>query len=239
MIKRIKRIINEFRTDNKKLFYKDSQIWASLKLQSLFGEHFIPHTSWTMTPQAIVHALNIIAITKPKAVIEFGSGATTIYIAKLISMENRYVQFYSVESDELWMSQIKELLIQQNLEKYVKFIHAPIVQIESNIAFQNQKKWYDPKIIRKKIESVDHFDFVIVDGPWGATTPYARYSAFPVLKDLTSTSTKWLLDDTDRPEEMQIAEMWKQGREITIYKYKRYSILQDYSQYNMAPYNLQ
>src|SRR5690554_4806588 len=55
------------------------------QLSRLFPEsNFIPFTTWTISPSVILHILNDIVINNRSNIIEFGSGASTLYIAKLI-----------------------------------------------------------------------------------------------------------------------------------------------------------
>ena len=63
MIKKIKRIISEIRKGQNQLIYGQNQLWAFQKLgQLLPEENFIPQTTWSISPLAVLHALNIIKL---------------------------------------------------------------------------------------------------------------------------------------------------------------------------------
>ena len=82
-----------------------------LQLKSLFSEStFTPMTTWSISPSTILHVLNDISINQPKNIIEFGSGISTIYIAKLIKLNKLKVKFFVVESDNTWIDQMKKEL---------------------------------------------------------------------------------------------------------------------------------
>ncbi|PYE82143.1 hypothetical protein DFQ11_102724 [Winogradskyella epiphytica] len=76
-------------------------------ISRLFPEpNFIPFTDWSISPSVILHILNDIVINKRQHIIEFGSGASTLYIAQLIRTLNLPAQLYSVESSEEWLSKM-------------------------------------------------------------------------------------------------------------------------------------
>tara|TARA_R110002020_G_scaffold293535_4_gene509066 strand:- start:20491 stop:21213 length:723 start_codon:yes stop_codon:yes gene_type:complete len=239
MIKRLRNFLKEVREDLKSVKYGQNQMWATKKLQSLFsGEHFIPQTSWSMSPQGIVHCLNIISINKPKAIIEFGSGSTTLYIAKLLQLEKHKISFFSIESDLEWKSEIERQIQFYNLKDYVTIILAPIIESPEKINYRDQKKWYDTSVIETLIKKVNHFDLIIVDGPFGSSTPFARYSAFPFLQNQTSAESIWLLDDTERDQEREIIREWQRKSGQHIIDYNRYTILKSNKKFDLAPYRM-
>lgn len=239
MIKKIKRVINELRKKQTQLVYGQNQLWATQKLQSLFPEsNYIPQTGWSMTPQAIMHCLNIITIKSSKSIIEFGSGVTTFYIAKLLQIQNKPIKFYSIESDEVWFNQIQEELKKIGLSEYVELVYSPLTHITSELKFKNQEKWYNTDLITKVIEKETHFDFVLVDGPFGGSTPYARYTAMPYLRDKTNKETTWLLDDTNRDMEKQIINEWERELNLSLKKFDRYAILEKSTGFDTTPYTM-
>ena len=238
MLKRIKNIVNENRANQKQLVYGQNQLYATIKLQELLGvDHFIPFTGWSMSPITILHCLNIISLNKPENIIEFGSGATTVYIAKLIKILGYEINFISVESDLNWKDKIDRQLQALDLLEYVKTVYAPLSEISSHLTHKEQKTWYDVNLLRKVIKDFS-FDFVIIDGPFGGSTPYARYSAVPFLKNNTSQNTIWLLDDTRRPEEKEIARVWKSELALNISHFNRYSILYSNQEFDYSPYSM-
>lgn len=240
MIERLKSFLKELRKDLKAVKYGQNQLWATQKLQSLFAEsHFVPQTGWSLSPQAIVHALNIISIQKPKTIMEFGSGATTLYMARMLQIENQNAHVYSVESDAAWKETIEKQLKSYGLQDYVTIILAPIVKAERNITFETQELWYDITAIQQVISEIKGFDLVVVDGPSGGSTPFARFSAFPFLKSKTTKNTIWLLDDTEREQERQIIKEWHKRNGGHKVDYKRYCVMIGSKKYDLAPYRMQ
>lgn len=240
MIKRLKNYFQNLRRDVDAIKYSQDQLWATQKLQSLFNEaHFIPQTGWSMTPQAILHILNIISLNKSKSIIEFGSGATTVYIAKLLQIEHSEAQFISIESSMEWKEKMEKQLADNGLEDYVQIIYAPLEKVDQKNAFKNQETWYATEILEEAISDISNFDLVIVDGPFGGSTPYARYSAFPFLQEKTTQETVWMLDDTGRAEEVEILNEWQTLSGLSRHSSKRYALLASPSTFDTAPYRFQ
>tara|TARA_R110002012_G_scaffold281843_2_gene471421 strand:- start:12256 stop:12996 length:741 start_codon:yes stop_codon:yes gene_type:complete len=246
MIKRIKRIVNELIQSQRKqvvvqnqLLNGQNQLWASQKLNALLGvSHFIPFTGWSMTPQAIVHCLNIINMQETKHIIEFGSGATTVYIAQLLKLQKEPAVFYSIESDLNWKTKLEGQLTNLGLHDYVKIIHCPLKEIVSDLSYKDQKTWYDVEILEAEIGKLI-FDFVIVDGPFGGSTPYARYSAYPFLKKNSHKETVWFLDDTNRTSELEIIKTWQAQSNLRLSSHHRYGLLFNESKFDAHPYAFQ
>ncbi|MAZ25730.1 MAG: hypothetical protein CL868_01460 [Cytophagaceae bacterium] len=239
MINRFKSFLKDMRQDLKIIKSGQNQLWATQKLQSFFSEgHFIPQTSWSLSPQAIVHCLNIISINKPKSIIEFGSGATTLYIAKLLQLRKHKISFISVESDPQWKMEIERQLQLYNLQDYVTLILAPIIECATDLRYKDQETWYDVQILNPVIKPLEHFDLIIVDGPFGGSTPFARYSAFPFLEKQSSIDSIWILDDTEREQEKEIIREWQRQSGLHKIDYKRYTVMKNNKQFDLAPYRI-
>lgn len=201
---RIKEIgINQQKSDQVVLDYA--------QISKLFPEpNFIPYTDWSISPSVILHILNDIVINKRQNIIEFGSGASTLYIAQLIKILKLPCQLFSVESSQEWLSNMQKEVSHHGLEEIITFIYAPMTAVPKELGFLNQELWYDSKKITTALKSTQEFDLVIVDGPFGSSTPFARYSAIPFLQNRLSNEYGVFLDDAQREEERQISESWAQ-----------------------------
>ena len=238
MIKKIKAIINEIRDNQRQLIYGQNQLWASQKLDKLLpSENFLPQTTWSISPSAVLHALNILELKKRKSIIEFGSGITTIYIAQYLKLRNENSVFLSVESDLDWKIAIEKDLEKFGLSQYVKIVHCPIVEVANELAYKNQSHWYNTEVLKSAIDGL-LFDFVLVDGPYGGATPYARYSAYPFLEPYTKKDIVWMLDDSRRLHESEIIRKWKDLSGLKLSGFSRYSILENFESYDMTPYQM-
>lgn len=209
------------------------------QISNLFLEsHFIPFTSWSISPSVILHILNDIVINERSKIIEFGSGASTLYIARLIQTLKLQVEFISVESNEKWFYKMKRELELYNLSHIVSLIYAPLVAAPEEVCLRSQKLWYDTNKINPFIENLVDIDLIIVDGPFGGSTPHARYSAIPFLFPKLGKNLGIFLDDTHRAEEGEIAEEWAKKTGLKLQKLQRYSYLSSDEDFITAPYKI-
>ena len=123
-----------------------------------------------------------------------------------------------------------------NLENYVKIIVTPLINVKEEISKEGQSTWYDSNMLKESLGDILTFDLVIVDGPSGDSTPFARYSAIPFLKDKISTSFSVFLDDTHRDEEIEIVNDWYEILGGKLKGYNRYYHLGNNIKYNTSPF---
>lgn len=189
---------------------KDSKDLKSLDiLLKMFDKNFfMPITSWSLSPAQVHHICNDIVINKRKNIIEFGAGYSTICIAQLLKINKIEAVFFSIEDNLDWINDLKNILESLELIEYVTFIHAPLKNIEKEYLYKNQEKWYDTNAIFEATENLKNIDLLIVDGPFGGSTPFARHSAFPFFKNRLSENFAIFLDDTNRSGEKEIVAAW-------------------------------
>jgi len=211
------------------------------QISSLFKEEsFIPFSAWAISPSTILHVLNDLCINKRRVIIEFGAGASTFYIAKLIKTLRLESVFYSVESDEKWVEELNRQLEIYKLQDYVNIIYAPLTEINENYAYREQKTWYNTNVLDKVFNKIDEVDLVLVDGPFGGSTPFARYSAVPYLKSRLAENASIYLDDVKRTDEMKIAGEWHHILNGNIRYIERYAILtKKQDGFDVAPFQLE
>ncbi|MCI5196632.1 MAG: hypothetical protein D3919_10485 [Candidatus Electrothrix sp. AW5] len=170
---------------------------------------YLPWTSSSLRPSALVKILNDIIVNKKKNIIEFGSGISTIYIASLIrniDIDNKII-FYSVDHNENWINILKNILSKLNLSGNVKFVCASLEG--TNLALENTD-WYSEKILNKQKFKGD-FDLILIDGPLAYTKELelSRYPAIPYLHNnrLISNNVSIYFDDIDRAGEEKIVKI--------------------------------
>jgi predicted O-methyltransferase YrrM len=185
---------------------KNDDVYALSLLQSLLNNYpYVPFTSTGMRPVVLAYILNEIVVNSRRDIIEFGSGISTILMARLIRKNNLRAKVYSVEHDPLWIKKLGKLLSEEDLLDLVHFIEAPLEEIETDMGSLN---WYSKKNIFSEIEGAK-FDLVIVDGPpaHSSKSRFSRYPAFGEIISYLKDDCCLILDDIDRPGEKIIVEM--------------------------------
>lgn len=179
-----------------------------LLLQDLLRDYgFVPVSGSAMSFESILTICNDILINDRRAIIEFGSGISTLAIASLIHRRNLTCRFVSIDGNDAWQSIIRRSLHDAGTAQAVQLIHSPVVPHRLSLAGNT---WYDLDPSHPSIASVK-FDCVVVDGPEACNEriALARYPALPFLRDhLDAERLFVLLDDAERAGEREIRRRW-------------------------------
>jgi len=244
MIKKVKNKFKKFVDVRVRLLkdqqYKNQQINFNYnQLSQLFSEDsFIPFSAWAISPTTILHVINDISINGRQNIIEFGAGASTFYIAKLLKTIKSNAKFYSVESDKVWALELQRQLELYEISDYVKIIYAPLVDVSTDYTLKNQKTWYDTNILDQVLREQVEFDLILVDGPFGGSTPFARYSAVPYLERYINDKTSIYLDDIQRKDELEILTQWNKILNFNVREIERYACLKKDQNFDVTPFQL-
>ena len=139
--------------------------------------------------------------TKPSVVIECGSGATTVVIARCLQL-NGMGHLFSIENDQEFAQITAEKLESLGLSDCVTIIYAPLIP---TVIEGEEWSWYDLKDLPLPLS----IDCLIVDGPPYWVGSLARYPAGPSLFPYLNSSAVVFLDDAVREEECAIVEQWQ------------------------------
>ena len=179
---------------------------ASLILHRLFPDSTVlPFSPFSLNPNTILHIINDLQVNKRNSVIEFGSGISTLIMAKFIKSNGLTTQVLSVDHDVKWSTYIEEELIKHNCSEHVTLLVAPLCEINND---QYSGQWYNQTIIKKAIDQKT-FDMLLVDGPSAREHKHVRYSALPVLFNALDENFIIFLDDIRRQGEREILEKWE------------------------------
>ncbi len=155
----------------------------------------LPHLgSWKADTYLLHRIVDEIEALRPQHVVELGSGATSLVIAKALSMSGGG-RLHSYDQHEPFVAQMHGWLEANQLS--AEFHHAPLTQRDP--AWPGL--WYDlchvPQVI----------DLLVIDGPPWAVHPFARGMAERLFERL-SPGGAILLDDAARPGERIVARRW-------------------------------
>ena len=216
----------------KEVINSTNQLEAFLGIQNFFltGEHLPSMHGWPISPDFALYLIDLINTKNYNIIIEFGSGTSTVLIAKTIQKlsnnheESKYpiVTYIAFEHLEKYFFQTKTLLQQAKAEKNVTLLltHLKNYTSPEGLSF----KYYDCdnklKELSRSLNTKYKRILLVVDGPPGSTNKYARYPALPkVTQIFPNCHIDILLDDYIRQEEKDIADMWvtelkSSGREV-------------------------
>ena len=188
---------------------------------------YLPLTDWAAGPEFLCHISNEICINNRRNIVEFGSGITTIVLARLAKTNSIDLTITTIDQSPEWQNIVKQIAVRDGVDQYIKFVHNPIVPGRcENIA----------EIQQRLFVKEDKFDCVIVDGP-ASGHEFTRLESVPIVKDYLCNSFVIFFHDADRDEEKQLAVDWaKRLANVGLASFSRYAVLSSQGQgFDCAP----
>lgn len=137
---------------------------------------------------------DLVAETKPKLILEAGSGRSTVVLAEAVRAYGGHV--VSLEHDYGYQCETQRLLVAHNLAEHADVRLAPL---EGEPPWYAASAWVD----------LHGIGLLFVDGPPGSTARYAREPALNLLRHRLLPGCVVVLDDTNRRDEREIWRSWK------------------------------
>lgn len=166
---------------------------------------YIPWTSSSMTPEAIVHILNELTINRKRTVLELGMGVSTFYLARILR-DIQDCRLISVDHDATWIAVCQKQREVKNLNSdRHEIVFAPLVACP--LQDSSPEQWYDIAEIKKRCDSLKP-DLLIIDGPpaWKSDLTNARIPAYEMLSGILADDATVVIDDFRRPGEALLLE---------------------------------
>lgn len=134
------------------------------------------------------------------AVLECGSGATTLLLALLAEKYDRYV--WTFENHEAWGLHMRKIMNAFDLT-HIRVYHTPLRNY-------GDYEWYETPISFLPCD----FGLVVCDGPPGSIQG-GRYGLIPVMSGYLREDCRILLDDTHRKKEKALIHRWAEERRLS------------------------
>jgi predicted O-methyltransferase YrrM len=158
----------------------------------------LPHLgSWKADTYLLHRIVDTIEQARPATVVELGSGATSLVIAKALAA-NGGGRLHSYDSHAPFVDAMHGWLGEHGLE--AAFHHAPLAQRD----VRWPGLWYALTAVPGSI------DLLVIDGPPWAVHPFARGMAERLFPLIAPGGTV-LLDDAARPGERYVARRWQKN----------------------------
>jgi hypothetical protein len=211
------------------------QIESFLRLQNYVADDIVlpDMHGWRISPDLGMQIVQMIETGNYDAVVEFGSGTSTLLMALALKKQAKKriampVKFIAFEHLTPFFEETKKLLSVSGLNANVTLIHAKLVSIKG--LNQTNFDYYDClealSQFKKELKIPNPKVIVIVDGPPGRVGPHARYPAMQFIEQAFEglAHVDYIMDDYMRKEEREIVSMWErhfndQGREIEKKEY--------------------
>lgn len=167
---------------------------------------------WTLGPRTLNFLQDQIARLRPQAVIELGSGISTICLARYMkdihgSTDRSLV--ISIEQSEQHAMETSDTLKRLGLDDSVRVINRPLIQQTVN---GRSEHCYDLSGLDSVLGDVQP-ELIVIDGPAGPGT--IRTATLPLLMRFVRKAD-FVLDDAMREEELAIASRWSRLKGVHI-----------------------
>ncbi len=206
-------------TVKKEMLNATQQLEAFQGIQSFLnhGERLPRMHGWPISPDFALYLIELIDSNDYDLILEFGSGTSTVLIAKALARIGRQphgkpatVQV-AFEHLEQYHAQTLANLKQSELADAVQLVLAPLqpYQAPNGNTYSYYSCHTTLKELAQRLPAAYLKVLMVVDGPPAATGQHARYPAVPaVLAQLKSAHMDILLDDYIRDDEKEIAQLW-------------------------------
>jgi uncharacterized protein (UPF0335 family) len=195
------------------------QIESLIRLQNYLGaDVLLPDVhNWAISPDFGVLLIQLLEQNHYDAVVEFGSGTSTLVLAKALErVAQRSGQavapLLSFDHLEQFQRQSQVYLERARLTGNSRVVWAPLQAWRSG-----ETPYYTCEEALWQLRGQLHSEvprvLVVVDGPPGRTGPLARHPALPkLLQGLGDACCfHFLMDDYDRQDERDIVSSWERG----------------------------
>lgn len=219
-LRKIKAIIKQLNKSSHELSHhskKADDIYAMSILQPLLTNlPYLPFNGGALRPFCMAYILNEIIINQRKEILEFGSGLSTIIIARLIKKNELSTKLISIEHNKKWAKILQDYLANENLLPFVKIVISDLKETKTPLGLVN---WYDYDKISSEITE-RKFDCMIIDGP-PANEESIQYSRFPSLLKFQANLADdfcMMLDDSNRKGEQELIKYYREHNKTIHYK---------------------
>lgn len=199
------------------------QIGDFISLQHYFGTGYLSDirlemNGWPVSSDYMLYLVKLIDQNDYDLIIEFGSGSSTLAIAKtLANLTSRRqgrppVGFASFDHLEQYYQQTLAQLEHGGLADFVQLHLSPLDDYAAPNG--NIYRYYSCQTVLAELAQNNAFQqlrmLVTVDGPPGNTGKHARYPAVPLVMSLFKwANIDFLMDDAARADEKEIISLWK------------------------------
>lgn len=139
-------------------------IYAVLQPRAPFGRT----GPWIASPELLHDLVLTIFETRPRRVVELGSGLSTLICAYALQKVDPGARLISLDHDEHFAAETRRQLRMHGLEDIVQVIHAPL---RATTTDNGTQPWYTVPDAATR----EPIDLLLVDGPPGGGRALARY----------------------------------------------------------------
>lgn len=215
------KVVKESNKANERLVQAEiHQLTQQLELNNYLIHDTLPLSfrGWPISADLGLVLVRKLTTQNYDVVVEFGSGTSTVLIARILkkrkAMDNALsTEAMSFEHLSRYHEQTRSMLVAEGLQQFAQVSLAPLVPIGQSE--EQTARFYDcgqqlAQLASRLNLRRDSRILVLVDGPPEATNRMARLPAFDIMRTHFPTSRiEFVLDDYRRADEQAIVLSWK------------------------------
>lgn len=170
-------------------------------------------SGWRLPDDACALLARLVADHRPELILECGSGRSTVVLAEAVSDWGGKV--ITLEHDAGFYRETRALVAARELTAWADVRLAPLEPQQDGLApdWYASHAWHD----------VQGIGMLLVDGPPGGTSRFARHPAVPLLRERLLPGCLVVLDDVNREPEQAIWRDW--GIQGTMFAHAKASLV--------------
>lgn len=149
-----------------------------------------------MDPPTLSYLWDRLSHDRPKTVVEYGAGVSTLVLAKGLATLGAG-RLVTLEQNEDVASEVRSLLASHGLDGWVRMLWAPVRP--------GKGCWVDSDMFQDALEA-GTIDWIVIDGPAGPDG--IRDGTLPWLLPYVTNPGRWFLDDAWRTSELGALSQW-------------------------------
>lgn len=168
--------------------------------------------TWSLGSASIDVLARAVDAERPAAILEFGSGVSTVCLAHFASQLDPAPKIVSIEQDAVEVARTTHLLDRLPKVGSVHIIHAPLV--DRIVAGRSVESYSLPIEELELVLGGTAVDLLLIDGP--AAGDGARYGTLPLVMPYLAPRALVLLDDALRDGELEAAREWERRGFVSV-----------------------
>jgi hypothetical protein len=162
--------------------------------------------SYTIGTAALEFLDSRVAQSRPRAILEFGSGVSTVVLAARVASiygEDR-LRVFSIDESDTYLHETWQMLDAAGLAESAGLAHR---RVRDQVVCGRRTQCYDldPDFLTAFLQTTP--DFLLIDGPSGGGN--RRFGTLPLVVDHVARPCTFFLDDALRGDEIAVASLWQ------------------------------
>lgn len=179
--------------------------WVAKLTRDLEGE-------WAASADTIDRLVEVGLSKRPKVIVEFGSGTSTIVLAGLLArIHRRDGKLISFEQDGDWVASTRECLEEHDLDRV-----ASVIQLPLGVTSPEMPIGFIPTEESDRLLRAHPPEMIFVDAP-SLVSGASRLGNVDLVAPFVKRDAVLLLDDAFRDAELCIAAAWSERPDVTVH----------------------